>query len=205
MRRTMSPLGTTTLSPINSRSHALRERPSAQRRRPDVGRRRAEASLRFSQHEGRIDDYAGRGSCVVVVFCRLDAYGLRGRGLHRRIGGSEGTDPVEFRLGLIKDHPRHAATLNSVRKGRLGSPPPAGRFRGVAIAESFNTVMAEIAEISVENDNRKCIALFVLSIAASPLFPQCPGADGGRHRLWARGDPEIEVDAGQGQGCRRQF
>ena len=52
-----------------------------------------------------------------------------------------GKDPVEFRLGLIKDHPRHAVTLKlATEKAGWGSPPPAGRFRGVAIAESFNTV-----------------------------------------------------------------
>ena len=67
-----------------------------------------------------------------------------------------GKDPVEFRLGLIKDHPRHAETLKlATEKAGWGSPPPAGRFRGVAIAESFNTVVAEIAEISVENDQPK--------------------------------------------------
>ena len=67
-----------------------------------------------------------------------------------------GKDPIAFRLALIKDHPRHVATLKlAAEKAGWGHPLPAGRFRGVAVAESFGTVVAEIAEISVENGQPK--------------------------------------------------
>ena len=67
-----------------------------------------------------------------------------------------GKDPIAFRLALIKNRPRHVAALKlAAEKAGWGQSLPAGRFRGVAVAESFGTVVAEIAEISVENGEPK--------------------------------------------------
>ncbi len=49
-----------------------------------------------------------------------------------------GKDPVALRLELLKDHPRHAAVLKlAAEKAGWSEPLPAGRFRGVALAEIF--------------------------------------------------------------------
>jgi isoquinoline 1-oxidoreductase beta subunit len=62
-----------------------------------------------------------------------------------------GKDPVEWRMELIKDHPRHTETLKLVAEmADWGGPVPDGRFRGVALHESFSSVVAQIAEISVD-------------------------------------------------------
>jgi isoquinoline 1-oxidoreductase beta subunit len=67
-----------------------------------------------------------------------------------------GADPVEFRRGLLQKAPRHLAVLNlAAEKAGWGSPLPAGRGRGVAVHESFNSVVAEVAEVSVENGKVK--------------------------------------------------
>lgn len=67
-----------------------------------------------------------------------------------------GKDPVEFRLAMMKDSPRHAAVLRlAAEKAGWGQPVPAGRFRGVALAESFGTVVAQVVEFSVSGRTPK--------------------------------------------------
>jgi isoquinoline 1-oxidoreductase beta subunit len=60
-------------------------------------------------------------------------------------------DPLEYRLALLKGRPRHAAALKlAAEKAGWGTPPPAGRARGLAVHESFGSIIAEVAEVSVE-------------------------------------------------------
>ncbi len=64
-----------------------------------------------------------------------------------------GADPVAFRRGLLKDHPRHLGVLNlAAEKADWGKPLPAGWGRGVAVHESFNSYVAEVVEVSVKPD-----------------------------------------------------
>ena len=58
-----------------------------------------------------------------------------------------GKDPVEFRRGLLKNHPRHLAVLNAA-VAKAGSPAP-GRAHGVALHQSFGSIVAEVAEVSI--------------------------------------------------------
>ncbi len=59
-------------------------------------------------------------------------------------------DPLEYRRKLLKDHPRHLGALNlAAEKAGWGEPLPEGRFRGLAVHESFGSFVAEVAEVSV--------------------------------------------------------
>ncbi len=59
-----------------------------------------------------------------------------------------GQDPVAWRRALLQDHPRHLAVLDAAL-ARAGTPPE-GRAHGVAVHQSFGTVVAQVAEVSVE-------------------------------------------------------
>lgn len=62
-------------------------------------------------------------------------------------------DPVAFRLSLLKDHPRHAGVLNlAAEKAGWGKPLPKGHFHGIAVHESFKSYVAQVAEISIDDD-----------------------------------------------------
>lgn len=61
-----------------------------------------------------------------------------------------GQDPMELRRKLLADKPRHLAVLNAVAEAsQWSTPAPAGRGRGVALHESFGSIVAEVAEVSV--------------------------------------------------------
>ena len=69
-----------------------------------------------------------------------------------------GKDPVAWRLGMLDKHPRHAAVLKlAADKANWSAPLAAGkkgerRGRGVAVHESFNTFVAQVAEVTVQPD-----------------------------------------------------
>jgi isoquinoline 1-oxidoreductase beta subunit len=69
-----------------------------------------------------------------------------------------GKDPVNYRLELLKDEPRHAGVLKlAAEKAGWGKPlAPAKdgskRARGVAVAESFKTYVAQVAEVTIGKD-----------------------------------------------------
>lgn len=83
-------------------------------------------------------------------------------------------DPIAFRLALLDPkHTRHRAVLNLVReRSGWGKPAPAGRARGVAVHESFGTVVAHVAEVSVQNNQvrvHRVTSAIDCGLAVNPL------------------------------------
>jgi isoquinoline 1-oxidoreductase beta subunit len=63
-----------------------------------------------------------------------------------------GRDPFEFRRAMMGGHPRFKALLEmAAGKAGWGSPLPKGVGRGIAIGESFSGVVAQVAEVSVDD------------------------------------------------------
>jgi isoquinoline 1-oxidoreductase beta subunit len=61
-----------------------------------------------------------------------------------------GKDPYEYRRTLLENSPRHRAVLEKAAWiAGWGTPPPAGRSRGIAIVECFGTIVAEVAEVEI--------------------------------------------------------
>lgn len=65
-----------------------------------------------------------------------------------------GRDPVEFRLSMLDDHPRHRGVLEKARDAAgWGDAPPQGVSRGVAVAESFGSYVAQIVEVTLDGND----------------------------------------------------
>ncbi len=62
-----------------------------------------------------------------------------------------GKDPFEFRRALLGGAPRHLKVLElAAEKAGWGEALPAGRGRGIAVHKSFDSYVAQVAEVSVE-------------------------------------------------------
>ena len=74
------------------------------------------------------------------------------------VAAAAGQDPVAYRLALLDKHPRHAGVLRlAAEKAGWSTPLAAGasgdrRGHGVALHESFNTFVAQVAEVTVRSD-----------------------------------------------------
>jgi isoquinoline 1-oxidoreductase beta subunit len=62
------------------------------------------------------------------------------------------TDPFAFRRALLANAPRHRKVLEvAAAKAGWGTPLPAGTGRGIALAESFRSIVAQVAEVEVQD------------------------------------------------------
>jgi isoquinoline 1-oxidoreductase subunit beta len=60
-------------------------------------------------------------------------------------------DPLAYRLALLSDKPRFAKALQlAAEKAGWGAPPPPNHARGLAVHQSFGSIIAEVAEVSIE-------------------------------------------------------
>jgi isoquinoline 1-oxidoreductase beta subunit len=83
-----------------------------------------------------------------------------------------GKDPFEFRRVLLDKHPRHKAVLElAAEKAGWGSPLPAGRARGIAVAESFGSFVAQVAEVSLESDRPRVHRVVIAADVGTVVNP----------------------------------
>jgi len=90
------------------------------------------------------------------------------------VAAATGVDPLEFRRRNLTD-PRWLAVLNeAARLGDWGSPLPAGRARGIAIGPAFNSIVAQVVEIS--SVTATSLKVERVSVAIDCYLPVNPGS-----------------------------
>jgi isoquinoline 1-oxidoreductase beta subunit len=116
-------------------------------------------------------------------------------------------DPVAYRLALLQNHPRQRAVLErAAKESGWGQPlsaiDGAPVARGVALHESFGSVVAQVAEVSVQEGEIRvhrvtCVIDCGLAINPLTIAQQMEGsvAMGLSAALWGR----IDIDKGQVQ------
>lgn len=74
-------------------------------------------------------------------------------------------DPVEFRKTLLKDHPRHLGVLNlAAEKAGWGKELQKNRGRGIAVHKSFNTYVAQVAEVTIDPNGTFSVDRVVIAV-----------------------------------------
>jgi isoquinoline 1-oxidoreductase beta subunit len=89
------------------------------------------------------------------------------------IAAAAGKDPVQYRRDLLAKSPRVLKVLDlAAAKGGWGSALPKGRARGIAVHESFNSVCAHVAEVSLDGNEirvHKVTTAFDCGLVVNPL------------------------------------
>jgi isoquinoline 1-oxidoreductase subunit beta len=64
-----------------------------------------------------------------------------------------GQDPYAYRMKMLEGKPRYANVLKlAAEKAGWGKPVAAGRARGIALMEGYDSYMAQVAEVSLNKD-----------------------------------------------------
>jgi isoquinoline 1-oxidoreductase beta subunit len=85
------------------------------------------------------------------------------------LAAAAGKDPFEFRRDLLDNAPRHRRVLETAaERAGWGTPLPEGRARGIAVAESFGSFVAQVAEVSM-NDGVPRVHRVVVAIDCGPI------------------------------------
>jgi isoquinoline 1-oxidoreductase beta subunit len=69
-----------------------------------------------------------------------------------------GKNPFQFRMEMLQAHPRHRKVLEvAAEAAGYGQNLPEGHALGIAVQESFGSIVAEVAEVSMDTNNKPVV------------------------------------------------
>jgi isoquinoline 1-oxidoreductase subunit beta len=89
------------------------------------------------------------------------------------VAHAAGEDAFTFRRKLLEHEPRMKAVLElAAEKAGWSNPLPKGKGRGIAVAEAFKTFVAQVAEVSVDDQGRVTVDRVVCAVdCGTPINP----------------------------------
>ena len=113
-----------------------------------------------------------------------------------------GKDPLQLRIALLANHPRHAAVLKlAAEKADWGKKLPANKAMGLSVHESFSSYVAQVAEVSVQDNGQfkveKVVCALDCGVAVNPDIIEAQIEGGTGYGLSAILGSEITLDEGR--------
>jgi len=113
-----------------------------------------------------------------------------------------GRDPLELRRRLLANQPRHLGVLElAAAKAGWGTPLPAGHGRGLAVHKSFDTHVAQVAEVAVAEDGtfgvERVVCAVDCGVAVNPAVIRAQMEGGITFGLSAALGEAVTLDAGR--------
>ena len=88
------------------------------------------------------------------------------------LAATAGRDPLELRRELLAGEPRMLRVLNLVaERAGWATPAPTGRARGIAIAEDTQSMVAEVAEVSLVNGRPRVHKVWCVADCGRVIHP----------------------------------
>ena len=127
-------------------------------------------------------------------------HGFFTEGFFDEVATAVGKDPFELRRELLVDKPRHRAVLEmAATKADWSMRRPAGSGRGIALQESFGTIVATVADVTVDKSGvrvNRVVCAVDCGFAVSPDGLAAQMESGILYGLTAALHGEITIDKG---------
>ena len=119
------------------------------------------------------------------------------------LAAAGGKDPYQLRRELLRNEPRLLGVLElAASKAGWDTPPPAGHFRGIAVAHSFASYCAQVAEVSIDRGRvqvHRVVCAIDCGMIVNPDTIAAQMESGIIYGLTAALKGEISIKAGRAQ------
>ncbi len=123
------------------------------------------------------------------------------------VAAAAGKDPLQLRRELLAADARALRVLDTVaERAGWGSPPPAGRHRGIAFVDLYDSLVAQVAEISMQGNAVRVHKVTLAIDCGDVINPQAVESQMQGSVVWALSSMALEaVTLKDGAAEQRNF